>query len=80
MGRFIAPILAFAAAGYVFTQNQGATAEFVFLFPMNLIFEDPVVAGQRSWQVLVAVGLLWLVTDTISLVRERRARKESAKE
>lgn len=81
MGRFLAPLLAFAASAFVFYKNQGATAEFVFLFPMNLLFEDPVVAGQRSWQALAAVGLLWLVTDTVSFVRSRRAAAaETAKQ
>lgn len=77
MGRFFAPILAFAAAAYVYNANQGATNEFIFLFPLNNIFEDPVVAGQRSWQALAGIGALWLVLDVISLARSRAKQDEA---
>lgn len=80
MGRFIAPILAFLAAGYIYTQNQGATNEFVFLFPMNNIFEDPAVAGERSWQALLVIGVLWLISDLRSLFQKKPVEQPSADE
>ncbi len=78
MGRFFAPILAFAAAAYVYTQNQGAENEFVYLFPLNNIFSDPVEAGQRSWQLLLLVGVLWLITDLRALMKARGQAEEPA--
>lgn len=81
MTRFFAPLLAFAAAAYVYNKNSGATTEFVFLFPLNRIYEDPLVAAERTWQVLVGLGLLWLVSDLLSLFRTRgKAKAEEQSE
>ncbi len=79
MGRFFAPLLAYAAAAYVFWKNAQTDSEFLFLFPLNNIFEDPAVAGARSWQLLLLLGTLWLFNDIRSWMAARTLAAEAAK-
>ncbi len=74
MGRFIAPLLAFAAAFWIWNTNRRDDGEYAFLFPLNNIFDDPAEAGQRSWQLLVLVGVVWLASDIRAVLARRRAR------
>ena len=79
MGRFFAPLLAYAAAAYVFWKNSQTDTEFLFLFPLNNVFEDPAVAGERSWQLLLVLGTLWLISDIRSWMAARALAAESDK-
>jgi len=72
MGRYLSSIIAFAAAAGVYYYNEGHTDSKVFLLGLNLIFgDDPNVLAERTWQVLLAVGVLWLGWDLVGAMRRK---------
>ena len=77
MGRYLSGIIALAAAAGAYFYNQSHQDSQVILIGLNLIFgEDPKVLSERTWQVLAAIGVIWLGLDLMRALRRPAMKKD----
>ena len=70
MGKYLSGLLALAAGAGTYFYNASHDDEKLVLLGLNLLSgDDQAVLADRTWQLLVGVGLLWL---TLDLIRARR--------
>jgi len=70
VGRYFSALLALAAGVGTYFYNASHEDEKLVLLGLNLFFgDDQAVLADRTWQLRVGVGLLWL---TLDLIRARR--------
>jgi hypothetical protein len=73
MNRFMAPVVSFAAAGYVASVNIGADEMVLtFIGIDRLVGPDLVAQGRLTWQLLIAFGFLTLFIAVRSGRRSER--------
>jgi hypothetical protein len=78
MTKYLSSLIALGAAAGVYYYNQGHADSKVFLVGLNLVFgDDPNVLAERTWQILLGVGIVWLGMDLMRAMR-RKATDDQA--